>query len=65
MRQKIKIYMDTSVISALFDNRNPERQDLTKTFFKKLEIFDVYISEVVLAEIYDIKDDQLKDKLRN
>lgn len=34
--KKIKIYLDTSVISALFDDRNPERQDLTKIFFEKL-----------------------------
>ena len=26
----MKIYLDTSVLSALFDGRNPERQELTK-----------------------------------
>ncbi len=43
MVKNIKIYLDTSVISALFDDRNPERRDLTKLFFDKIENFDVYI----------------------
>jgi predicted nucleic acid-binding protein len=64
MRKKIKVYLDTSVISALFDDKNPERQDLTKRFFDEIESFKVYISEVVLAEIDDTKDVQLKSKLR-
>ncbi len=29
----MKIYLDTSVISALFDDRNPERKLLTEEFF--------------------------------
>jgi len=65
MRNKIRVYLDTSVISALFDDRNPERQDLTKKFFDRMNTFDVYISEVVLAEIDDTRDEQLKVELRN
>lgn len=65
MRKKIRVYLDTSVISALFDERNPERQDLTKKFFDEIELFKVYISEVVLAEIDATEDAQLKVKLRN
>jgi predicted nucleic acid-binding protein len=37
MRKKIRVYLDTSVISALFDDRNPERQDLTKRFFDEID----------------------------
>jgi len=51
MRKEIRVYLDTSVISALFDDRNPERQDLTKRFFDEIESFEVYISEVLLAKI--------------
>jgi len=65
MRKKIRVYLDTSVISALFDKSNPERQDLTKRFFDEIESFEAYISEVVLAEIDDTKDVQLKGKLRS
>jgi len=62
---KIKIYLDTSVISALFDIRNPERQDLTKNLIENLGDYECYISEVVLAEINNIKLISLKEKLRN
>jgi len=64
MKGKIRIYLDTSVISAYFDERNPERKFLTELFFKKIEMFDAYISEVVLAEIDDTRDVQLRAKLR-
>ena len=64
MKGKIRIYLDTSVISAYYDERNPERKFLTELFFKKIEMFDAYISEVVLAEIDDTKDVQLRAKLR-
>ena len=33
MKHKLKVYLDTSVISALFDDRNPERKSLTESFF--------------------------------
>ncbi|MEW6103317.1 MAG: PIN domain-containing protein [bacterium] len=64
MKRKIKVYLDTSVISAYFDERNPERQSLTELFFKKIEMFESYVSEVVLAEIDDTKDVELRNKLR-
>jgi len=62
---KIKVYLDTSVISALFDKKNPERQNLTKKFFEQAKRFDVHISEVVLAEIDETRDVVLKGKLRD
>jgi len=45
-RGKMKVYLDTSVISALFDEKNPERRSLTKTFFQKIDNFEIYISEI-------------------
>ena len=33
---KQKIYLDTSVISAFYDGRVPERQEQTKIFFADL-----------------------------
>lgn len=59
----IRVYLDTSVISALFDRRNPERQLLTRLFFDRIESFDAYLSEVVLAEIDDTKDLRLRTQL--
>lgn len=46
-----KVYLDTSVISALFDERTPERQHLTNIMWQSLESFDVYVSEIVIEEI--------------
>jgi len=50
---KKKIYLDTSVISALFDERIPERRIETLSFWEllKRELYDVFISEVTLFEI--------------
>jgi predicted nucleic acid-binding protein len=49
-----KIYLDTSVISALFDERTPERKLATEQAWVKLKdksISEVYISELVLEEL--------------
>ena len=60
----MKIYLDTSVISALFDDRNPERKALTEEFFSKIGIYDVYISELTIAEIESTPDQSLKNKMK-
>lgn len=51
MKRKIKLYLDTSVISALFDERNPERKSLTESFFKETGDYAVFVSEITIAEI--------------
>jgi len=44
MKNKLKIYLDTSVISALFDERNLERKSLTESFFEVIGNYKVFIS---------------------
>jgi len=61
---KLKIYLDTSVISARFDQRNPERQTLTTEFFSQANRFDVHISEITLAEIEKTLEAELRDSMR-
>ncbi len=56
----MKMYLDTSVISALFDDRNPERQALTEEFFSRIDIYDVYISELTIAEIESTPDQEFE-----
>jgi predicted nucleic acid-binding protein len=51
------------VISALFDGRNPERQSLTKEFFGRIESFDVFVSELTLAEISATPDHSLRETM--
>jgi predicted nucleic acid-binding protein len=63
-KSKIRIYLDTSVVSALFDKRNPQRQNLTHLFFEKTNDFDTYVSELVLAEIDNTKDLNLRTMLK-
>jgi len=55
--------LDTSVISALFDERNPERKSLTEDFFKEIEKFEAYISEITVAEIERTPDSELQNKM--
>jgi predicted nucleic acid-binding protein len=57
-----KVYLDTSVISALFDLRAPERQTLTHEFWQTIDSYEVYISETVVEEINDSQS-PLKDNL--
>ncbi|MFB0562922.1 MAG: type II toxin-antitoxin system VapC family toxin [Candidatus Lokiarchaeia archaeon] len=60
----MRVYLDTSVISALFDERNPERKSLTESFFEEVEKFEAYISEITVAEISRTLDSELRNKMR-
>lgn len=59
-----KIYLDTSVISALFDERNPSRQALTEGFFAQIHNFEVYLSDVTLEEIAKTNNESLQEKMQ-
>jgi predicted nucleic acid-binding protein len=61
---KRKIYLDTSIVSALFDERTPERQSETKRFWRLLQSgkYDVCISKVTISEIERCSD-QLQEKM--
>lgn len=60
----MRVYLDTSVISALFDERNPERKSLTESFFQEIGNFEPYISEITIAEVKRIPDSELQSKMR-
>ena len=60
----MKIYLDTSVISALFDDRNPERKALTQEFFSQMIVYSLFISELTIAEIERTPDHKLRQKMR-
>ena len=61
---RLKVYLDTSVVSALFDDRNPERRSLTDSFFRDASTYEVFVSEVTLAEIERTPDVGLRKKMR-
>lgn len=48
---KKKIYLDTSVISAYYDVRQPERMALTQDFWRNINQYEVCVSRIVMAEI--------------
>ena len=60
----MKIYLDTSVVSALFDERNPERKSLTGAFFKNVGNLETSISEITVAEIERTPDMELQSRMK-
>ncbi len=60
----MKVYLDTSVLSALFDARKPERQELTKEFFSRIHEHEAFISELTRFEIEETPDEELRDNMR-
>ena len=60
---KQTIYLDTSIVSAYYDVRNPERQKLTREFWGKLKGYQIFTSALVLTEIGKLKDSTKKGKL--
>lgn len=63
MAKKLKIYLDTSVPSAYFDEKNLLRKEITRRFWKRLEEYEVFISSLVLEEIDDVGDEMKKKGL--
>jgi len=63
---KSKIYLDTSVINFLFADDAPEKKEITEDFiynFVMKEVYEVYISSVVLGEILQTKTEAKRAKL--
>jgi predicted nucleic acid-binding protein len=69
MKPKETVYLDTSVPSAYFDERMPDRQKSTKLFWEKLENYDVCVSDVTISElkqtINPVKKQKLLDLVNN
>ena len=60
---KLKIYLDTSVFSAYYDERVKTRSEQTKIFWQKLVEYEGYISQIVLDELGAVTDEELRRKL--
>ncbi len=59
------VYLDTSVISALFDERTPERQTLTEEFWEKIQDYDMYLSEITEKEMEAASDTERENDSDN
>ncbi|MEE8432589.1 MAG: type II toxin-antitoxin system VapC family toxin [Candidatus Desulfatibia sp.] len=65
MMTKPKVYLDTTVPSAYYDDRTPDRQRLTRQFWtESLPNFEVVISTIVLMEILDTQDAERRDNIK-
>ena len=63
--KRLKIYLDTSVPNAYYDTRNLERQQITKRFWKKLNEYQIFISDLTIEEIKATGDVNLRQNLLN
>lgn len=48
---KLKIYLDTSVFSAYFDERSPDRKAQTEEFWQRITAFEACTSELTREEL--------------
>jgi len=60
---KKSIYIDTSVISALIDDRTPERKLMTKDFWERKQPYRIFISTLVKDELETASDEIKKELL--
>ena len=64
--KKLKMYLDTSIISFVYADDAPEKQSLTNEFFRKyLSVYDVRVSSLVLTEIENTNNIALRNKLKS
>lgn len=57
MVSRLLVYLDTSVASAYFDERDQSRMLTTGEFWQRLEGYEVLISDLVIGEIRQIADE--------
>ncbi len=61
MRQRI--YLDTSVISAIGDTRAPDRQAMSRELWARIAAFDACTSDVARLEIQNTRDPQRRAEM--
>jgi predicted nucleic acid-binding protein len=60
--RKIKVYLDTSVISYLDQQDAPEKMQETREVWERVKAgkYDIYVSDVVLRELADCREEKRK-----
>ena len=63
--RKLKVYLDTSIISYLDQQDAPEKMQETIEVWERIKtgLYDIYISDVVLREINDCKEEEKRNTL--
>ena len=60
---KLRVYLDTSVISAYLDDRTPERKRETVGFWGQLTKYDVQVSELTQTELQATRDPATREQM--
>ena len=60
---KLRVCLDTSVLSAYYDMHHADRKAETEQFWKKLNMFEVSTSEVAKMEIFRTPNPELRSKM--
>jgi len=63
MPKGYRLYLDTSVPNAYFDEKNLYRQEITRQFWSKLKEYDILISDLVIKDIEATGYEELRKKL--
>ncbi|MGH7406798.1 MAG: PIN domain-containing protein, partial [Candidatus Methylomirabilales bacterium] len=50
-RRKPRLYLDTSIPSAYWDDREPARMARTREFWQQVPAYDVYVSAMTIDEV--------------
>jgi len=49
--RKPKIYLETTLWNFMFADDAPEKQEITQKFFQQLDLYEIFISELVISEL--------------
>ena len=60
---KLRVYLDTSIFSAYYDDRLIDRQIATKEFWLRLNEFEISTSEITCEELAQTNDEALRINL--
>lgn len=60
---KLKIYLDTSIFSAYFDDRAPDRRAQTEEFWERIAAFEACSSELAREELAKTPDADRRKRL--
>ncbi|NVM34762.1 MAG: PIN domain nuclease [Candidatus Lokiarchaeota archaeon] len=63
--KKLKVFLDTSVYSAMLDDRDPARQTQTQDFWKNINDYELFYSQINIEEIDAIINEVIKNKLKS
>jgi predicted nucleic acid-binding protein len=62
---KLQLYLDTSVFSARFDDRAPDRQRLTEEFWASISTYELSTSDLAVEELRQTADPHRREQMES